>query len=64
MDALAQETDLMLAESLVEGAEQIDLCMILGANFPFHTGGLTPLLDREAGAGLRAGLSHTSKEKV
>jgi len=47
--ALAQETTAMLDEGVVAGPEQIDLCMILGANYPFHTGGLTPLLDREAG---------------
>lgn len=47
--ALAQEVTAMLDEGVVAGPEQIDLCMILGANYPFHTGGLTPLLDREAG---------------
>jgi 3-hydroxyacyl-CoA dehydrogenase/enoyl-CoA hydratase/carnithine racemase len=49
--ALAQEVTAMLDESVVAGPEQIDLCMILGANYPFHAGGLTPLLDREAGTG-------------
>lgn len=48
--ALAQEVTLMLDEGVVAGPEQIDLCMILGANYPFHTGGLTPLLDRETGS--------------
>jgi 3-hydroxyacyl-CoA dehydrogenase/enoyl-CoA hydratase/carnithine racemase len=47
--ALAQEVTAMLDEGVVAGPEQIDLCMILGANYPYHTGGLTPLLDREAG---------------
>ena len=47
--ALAEEVTAMLGEGVVAGPEQIDLCMILGANYPFHTGGLTPLLDREAG---------------
>jgi 3-hydroxyacyl-CoA dehydrogenase/enoyl-CoA hydratase/carnithine racemase len=47
--ALAEEVREMLEESVVAGPEQIDLCMILGANYPFHAGGLTPLLDREAG---------------
>jgi 3-hydroxyacyl-CoA dehydrogenase/enoyl-CoA hydratase/carnithine racemase len=46
--ALAEEAEHMLAEGVVAGPEQIDLCMILGANYPFHTGGLTPLLDRLA----------------
>ncbi|MDR7083364.1 3-hydroxyacyl-CoA dehydrogenase/enoyl-CoA hydratase/carnithine racemase [Arthrobacter ginsengisoli] len=47
--ALAEEVTAMLEEGVVAGPEQIDLCMILGANYPFHTGGLTPLLDRETG---------------
>jgi 3-hydroxyacyl-CoA dehydrogenase/enoyl-CoA hydratase/carnithine racemase len=53
LGALAEEVTAMLDESVVEGPEQVDLCMILGANFPFHTGGLTPLLDREAGSAFR-----------
>jgi 3-hydroxyacyl-CoA dehydrogenase/enoyl-CoA hydratase/carnithine racemase len=48
--ALAEEVTALLDESVVAGPEQVDLCMIFGANFPFHTGGLTPLLDREAGS--------------
>jgi 3-hydroxyacyl-CoA dehydrogenase/enoyl-CoA hydratase/carnithine racemase len=48
LGALAEEVTAMLDESVVAGPEEVDLCMILGANFPFHTGGLTPLLDREA----------------
>ena len=47
--AMAEEVTAMLDEGVVAGPEQIDLCMILGANYPFHTGGLTPLLDRETG---------------
>jgi 3-hydroxyacyl-CoA dehydrogenase/enoyl-CoA hydratase/carnithine racemase len=47
--ALADEVTIILDESVVSGPEQVDLCMILGANYPFHTGGLTPLLDREVG---------------
>lgn len=47
--ALAEEITAMLGEGVVAGPEQIDLCLILGANYPFHTGGLTPLLDRQAG---------------
>lgn len=49
LTALAEEITKMLEEGVVAGPEQIDLCMILGANYPFHTGGLTPLLDRETG---------------
>ncbi|WP_193342235.1 3-hydroxyacyl-CoA dehydrogenase NAD-binding domain-containing protein [Pseudarthrobacter sp. AB1] len=54
--ALAEEVEIMLAQSVAAGPEQIDLCMILGANYPFHTGGLTPLLDRETGSNFRPGL--------
>ncbi|MDQ0678612.1 3-hydroxyacyl-CoA dehydrogenase/enoyl-CoA hydratase/carnithine racemase [Arthrobacter pascens] len=50
LGALAEEVTVMLDESVVAGPEEVDLCMILGANFPFHTGGLTPLLDREVGS--------------
>ncbi|WGM22928.1 3-hydroxyacyl-CoA dehydrogenase NAD-binding domain-containing protein (plasmid) [Paenarthrobacter sp. OM7] len=63
MGAMAEETSLMLKESLVAGPEQIDLCMILGANFPFHTGGLTPLLDRETGTRFRP-IDTLTKETV
>jgi 3-hydroxyacyl-CoA dehydrogenase len=40
--ALAEEVGLMLAEGVVDSAEDIDRCMVLGANYP--AGGLTPLL--------------------
>ncbi|MFC8303735.1 3-hydroxyacyl-CoA dehydrogenase NAD-binding domain-containing protein [Specibacter sp. NPDC057265] len=45
-DALAQEIGLMLDEGVVAGPEDIDLCMILGAGWPLHLGGITPYLDR------------------
>ncbi|WP_261576385.1 3-hydroxyacyl-CoA dehydrogenase NAD-binding domain-containing protein, partial [Frankia gtarii] len=44
--ALAEEIHLMLAEKIVAEAADIDLCMILGAGWPFHLGGITPYLDR------------------
>ncbi|MEV7803412.1 3-hydroxyacyl-CoA dehydrogenase NAD-binding domain-containing protein [Microbispora sp. NPDC088329] len=44
--ALAQEIGLMLDEGVVAAPQDIDLCMILGAGWPFHTGGITPYLDR------------------
>jgi len=47
LDALAQEIGLMLAEGVVAAPMDIDLCMILGAGWPFHLGGITPYLDRE-----------------
>ena len=36
----------MLDEGVVAEAADIDLCMILGAGWPFHLGGITPYLDR------------------
>src|SRR6476660_8989108 len=46
LEALAQETRLMLDEGVVADARDIDLCMILGSGWPFHLGGITPYLDR------------------
>jgi 3-hydroxyacyl-CoA dehydrogenase/enoyl-CoA hydratase/carnithine racemase len=46
LDALAQEIRLMLDEGVVAEAADIDLCLILGAGWPFHLGGITPYLDR------------------
>ncbi|HEY2674957.1 MAG TPA: 3-hydroxyacyl-CoA dehydrogenase NAD-binding domain-containing protein [Rugosimonospora sp.] len=46
LGALAQEVRLMLDEGVVAEAQDIDLCMILGAGWPFHLGGVTPYLDR------------------
>ncbi|WP_038462031.1 3-hydroxyacyl-CoA dehydrogenase NAD-binding domain-containing protein [Arthrobacter sp. PAMC 25486] len=45
-DALAEEIGLMLTEGVVAAPEDIDLCMILGAGWPMHLGGITPYLDR------------------
>jgi len=44
--ALAQEIRIMLDEGVVAEPADIDLCMILGAGWPFHLGGITPYLDR------------------
>ncbi|WIM95289.1 3-hydroxyacyl-CoA dehydrogenase NAD-binding domain-containing protein [Actinoplanes oblitus] len=44
--ALAEEIRIMLDEGVVAEAQDIDLCMILGAGYPFHLGGITPYLDR------------------
>jgi 3-hydroxyacyl-CoA dehydrogenase/enoyl-CoA hydratase/carnithine racemase len=44
--ALAEEIRLMLDEGVVAAAQDIDLCMISGAGWPFHLGGITPYLDR------------------
>ena len=45
-EALAQEIRLMLDEGVVAEAQDIDLCLILGAGWPFWLGGITPYLDR------------------
>jgi hypothetical protein len=37
----------MLDEGVVAEAQDIDLCMILGAGWPLYNGGVTPYLDRE-----------------
>jgi 3-hydroxyacyl-CoA dehydrogenase len=44
--AIAEEIDLMLQDGVVAEAQDIDLCMILGAGWPFHLGGIIPYLDR------------------
>jgi 3-hydroxyacyl-CoA dehydrogenase len=46
LSALAEEIRLMLDQGVVAEPEDIDLCMILGAGWPFHLGGITPYLDR------------------
>ncbi|NQX10169.1 enoyl-CoA hydratase/isomerase family protein [Microbacteriaceae bacterium VKM Ac-2855] len=43
---LADEVKRMLDDDVVHAAEDIDLCLILGAGYPFQMGGLTPYLDR------------------
>ncbi|MCJ0701136.1 enoyl-CoA hydratase/isomerase family protein [Frigoribacterium faeni] len=45
-DGLADEVGRMLDDGVVSAAEDIDLCLILGAGYPFQMGGLTPYLDR------------------
>ncbi|MEU2720454.1 3-hydroxyacyl-CoA dehydrogenase NAD-binding domain-containing protein [Streptomyces smyrnaeus] len=47
LDAIAEEIRLMLDEGVVAEAQDIDLCLITGAGWPFHLGGVTPYLDRE-----------------
>ncbi len=47
LSALAEEAGLLLADGVVADPRDIDLCMITGAGWPFHLGGLTPLLDRD-----------------
>jgi 3-hydroxyacyl-CoA dehydrogenase/enoyl-CoA hydratase/carnithine racemase len=50
---LAEEIHLMLSEGVVSAPEDIDLCLLLGAGWPFIDGGATPYLDR-VGASERA----------
>jgi 3-hydroxyacyl-CoA dehydrogenase/enoyl-CoA hydratase/carnithine racemase len=45
-DGLADEIHRMLDDKVVSAAEDIDLCLILGAGYPFQMGGVTPYLDR------------------
>ncbi|MDP9241477.1 MAG: 3-hydroxyacyl-CoA dehydrogenase NAD-binding domain-containing protein [Actinomycetota bacterium] len=46
LNALAEEAALILDEGVVAAAQDIDLCLLLGAGWPFHLGGITPYLDR------------------
>ncbi|TFD49646.1 3-hydroxyacyl-CoA dehydrogenase [Cryobacterium frigoriphilum] len=55
LGGLADETARMLAEGTVATAADIDACMMLGANYPHHTGGLTPLLDRSGASRAQTG---------
>ena len=45
-DGLAGEIHRMLEDGVVSAPEDIDLCLILGAGWPFQMGGATPYLDR------------------
>jgi 3-hydroxyacyl-CoA dehydrogenase len=46
LDAVADEARRMLDEGVVAEPQDLDLCMLLGAGWPFHLGGITPYLDR------------------
>jgi 3-hydroxyacyl-CoA dehydrogenase/enoyl-CoA hydratase/carnithine racemase len=46
LSALAQEIQLMLDEGVVAEPQDVDLCLLLGAGWPFWVGGITPYLDR------------------
>ena len=47
LKALAEEARMMLDEGVVTTAAEIDLCMLMGAGWPMHLGGILPYLDRE-----------------
>ena len=53
--ALADEVRRMLDEGVVAEAQDIDLCIIMGAGWPFWLGGLTPYLDRSGASDAAAG---------
>ncbi|HEX6337918.1 MAG TPA: 3-hydroxyacyl-CoA dehydrogenase NAD-binding domain-containing protein [Jiangellaceae bacterium] len=44
--ALAEEIRLMLDEGVVAEVQDVDLCLLLGAHWPLHLGGISPYLDR------------------
>jgi 3-hydroxyacyl-CoA dehydrogenase len=46
LSAVAQEIKLMLDEGVVAEVQDVDLCLLFGAAWPFHLGGITPYLDR------------------
>ncbi|MEU4247716.1 3-hydroxyacyl-CoA dehydrogenase NAD-binding domain-containing protein [Amycolatopsis sp. NPDC026612] len=46
LSAIAEEIRIMLDEGVVAEAQDIDLCLLLGAGWPFWNGGITPYLDR------------------
>ena len=46
LNALAIEAKMMLDEGVVATAAEIDLCMLMGAGWPMHLGGILPYLDR------------------
>jgi 3-hydroxyacyl-CoA dehydrogenase/enoyl-CoA hydratase/carnithine racemase len=50
VDAIAEEVRLMLDDGVVAEPQDVDLCLILGAGWPFHLGGITPYLDRSGAA--------------
>jgi len=47
LKALAEEARMMLDEGVVATPAEIDLCMLMGAGWPMHLGGILPYLDRE-----------------
>ncbi len=56
LKALAEEARSMLDEGVVSSPAEIDLCMLMGAGWPMHLGGILPYLDR-------AGISEATSGK-
>ena len=52
--AFGSASRVVVRDGVVAEAQDIDLCMIMGAGWPFWLGGITPYLDR-SGASERAG---------
>ena len=46
LEAIADEVRTMLDEGVVAAAADVDACLILGAGYPFHLGGITKHLDQ------------------
>jgi len=46
VNALAEEIRLMLDEGAVQAVQDVDLCLLLGAGWPFWLGGISAYLDR------------------
>ena len=46
LEAIADEVRHLLDEGVVEAAADVDTCLILGAGWPFHLGGVTKYLDQ------------------
>lgn len=46
LEALADEVRHLLDEGVVSAAADVDACLILGAGYPFHLGGITKHLDQ------------------
>jgi 3-hydroxyacyl-CoA dehydrogenase/enoyl-CoA hydratase/carnithine racemase len=59
---LAKEVKLMLEEKVVQTPQDIDLCMIMGAAWPFHLGGITPYLDRSGASEKAFGDAHSTSQ--
>jgi len=46
LEAIADEVGHLLDEGVVESAEDVDTCLLLGAGFPFFLGGISKHLDQ------------------
>jgi 3-hydroxyacyl-CoA dehydrogenase/enoyl-CoA hydratase/carnithine racemase len=46
LEAIADEVRHLLGEGVVAAAADVDACLILGAGYPFHLGGITKHLDQ------------------